>query len=239
LVVFVLVTADVLAGGPLSRLDREVSQWARSTGLPGRGWRRPWQRELDQAVNFGDRQVAGLIVVVALGWICWRARTLLPLVRLAGLCGVTAAVVSALKVGIARGAPAGVQNDHPFRSYPSGHTVTAVVLWGLLAAVVAEHPRRGVSREVARVLGWLAPLLTVTGMVLRDYHWLSDLLGGVMLGVVLVQAERLALRHWRRARASAGPAGTRAPPAAAGDPGTGAARVAAAGAGRRGRARPG
>jgi undecaprenyl-diphosphatase len=209
LVVFVLVSADVVAGGALTRLDRRVSDWARSTGLPGPGWRRPWQRELDQLVNFGDRELVGAVIVVAFAVICWRARTLLPYVRLAVLGAVTIVVVVSSKVAFGREAPPDVQNHDLFRSYPSGHTITAIVLWGLLAAVAAEHPRAGVSPAVARLLSWLAPLLTMVGMVLRDYHWLSDLIGGAALGVVLVQAERLALRHWRGARRGSVAAGGR------------------------------
>jgi hypothetical protein len=77
---------------------------------------------------------------------------------------------------------------------------TAVILWGLLYAVVAEHPDRGLSRQVAWLLSWLAPLMVLVGMVLRDYHWLTDLVGAAALCIVLLQAERLALRHWPGAR---------------------------------------
>ena len=200
LVVFVLVTVDVLVGGPLTHLDATVSDWARSTGLPGPGWTRPGQEEADQLVNLGDRKVVGLIVLVTIGWICFRARTVLPLVRLAVLAAVAVAIVFGLKYGIGRSAPSGVQGPEAFRSYPSGHMATAVVLWGLLYAVVAEHPDRGVSRQVAWLLSWLAPLMVMVGMVLRDYHWLTDLVGAAALCTVLLHAERLALRHWRRER---------------------------------------
>jgi membrane-associated phospholipid phosphatase len=200
LAVFVLVTVDVLVGGPLTHLDAAVSSWARSTGLPGTGWTRPGQEEADQLVNFGDRDMVGVIVLVTVGWICVRARTVLPLLRLAVLAGVAVSLVLALKYGIGRHAPSGVHGPEAFRSYPSGHMATAVILWGLLYAVVAEHPDRGVSRQVAWLLSWLAPLMVMVGMVLRDYHWVTDLVGAAALCAVLLQVERLALRHWRDAR---------------------------------------
>jgi membrane-associated phospholipid phosphatase len=200
LVVFVVVTVDVLVGGPLTHLDARVSAWARSTGLPGPGWTRPGQEEADQLVNLGDRDVAGIIVLVAIGWICVRARTVLPLARLAVLAGLTASIVLALKYGIGRHAPSGVHGPEAFRSYPSGHMATAVILWGMLYSVVAEHRDQAVSRQVAWLLSWLAPLLVMVGMVLRDYHWVTDLVGAAALCAVLLQAERLALRHWRGAR---------------------------------------
>jgi membrane-associated phospholipid phosphatase len=200
LLVFALVTVDVLVGGPLTHLDRVASDWARSTGLVGPSWQRPGRRIADALVNFGDREVAGIVVVVAIGWICIRARTVLPLVRLAVLAGVTASIVLTIKYGVGRPAPSGVEGPEVFRSYPSGHTATAVILWGTLYSVVAEHEDQAVSRQVARLLAWLAPLLVMVGMVLRDYHWITDLVGAAALCTVLLQAERLALPHWRGAR---------------------------------------
>ena len=204
LVVFVLFTIDLLAGGPLTHLDRSVSAWARSTGLPGPGWQRPGQMLADQLVSIGDWEVAGTIVLLAIGWICLRTRTVVPLARLAVLAVVAAAIVLSLKYGIGRPQPPGVQAPETFRSYPSGHTATAVVLWGTLYSVVAEHARYAVSRQVAWLLSWLGPLLVMTGMALRDYHWLTDLVGAAALCTVLLQAERLALRHWRGAHRGSG-----------------------------------
>jgi membrane-associated phospholipid phosphatase len=206
LAVFVLVTVDVLVGGPLTHLDTAVSDWARSTGLPGFGWERPGQMEADQLVDFGDREVAGTIVLVAVGWICLRARTVVPLVRLAALAVLAASIVLAFKYGIGRDAPSGVHGPEAFRSYPSGHTATAVILWGMLYSVAAEYPQYAVSRQVAWLLSWLGPLMVMVGMVLRDYHWVTDLVAAAALCTVLLQAERLALRHWRGARRGPGSA---------------------------------
>jgi undecaprenyl-diphosphatase len=231
LAVFAGVTLDVLLGGPLTALDGVLSRWVRTTGLPGRGWKRPGQREMDQLVNFGDREVVATILVVVLLVVCWQARTLLPLLRLAVLGAMTTGTVWTLKVVIARPAPSGVTFEDALRSYPSGHTATAVVLWGLLAAVIADYRPRSVSAPVVEVLSWLGPLLTMTGLLLRDYHWFSDLVAGAAVGVVLVQVERLALRHWLRARRGSSPAG--APRAARLDGAPGTGHPAAAGEARR------
>lgn len=212
LVVFALITVDVLVGGPLTRLDHSVSDWARSTGLPGPGGRRLGPEAADRAVDLGDRFVVGVIVLVALGWIGVRARTIVPLVRFGLLSVVASAIVLALKFGIGRHAPSGVEGPEAFRSYPSGHTATAVILWGLLYAVVAEYPDLGLSRPVAWLLSWAAPVAVMVGMVLRDYHWVTDLLGAASLCVVLLQAERMVWAHWRGARRGS----TADPPAAGG-----------------------
>ena len=214
--VALLVTADVLAGGPLTRLDGWVSGRVRAGGLPSEGAGDPGARWLDLLLAFGDRLVVIPVVLVALAWIGLRERTAGPLVRLAVLGVATLLVVYGLKVGIARPPPPGLQYAGPPRSYPSGHTATAVVLWGLLARCAAERPRAGPSVRVAAVLAWLAPLVTMVGMLLRDYHWVTDMVAAAALGVILLQAERAALRHWRGARrrpaAAGAPAGDAAAP---------------------------
>jgi len=206
--VLLLVTADVLAGGPLSRLDVRVSDRVEAAGLSGARWP-------DVLLVLGDRPGMIAVVLVALAWLCRRDRTVEPLVRLAVLGLATVVAVYALKVGIARPPPPGLQDAGPPRSYPSGHTATAVVLWSLLAHCVAERPRAGPSVRVTAVLAWLMPVVTVAGMLLADYHWVTDIVAGAAVAVVLVQAERLALRHWRGARrrpvAAGPPAGDAAP----------------------------
>jgi membrane-associated phospholipid phosphatase len=204
LAVFALVTADVVASGPLTRLDHLVSDWARSTGIPGPGWRRPGQREADAIVNFGDRDVVGPITLLVVGYLSVRARTVVPVLRLVGLALLAGGIVLALKYGIGRHAPSGVHGPEALRSYPSGHTTAAVVLWGGLYTAAADHPDYGVSPAGARLLAWFAPLLVMVGMVVRDYHWVTDLVGAAALCTALLQAERLALGHWLRARRGAG-----------------------------------
>jgi undecaprenyl-diphosphatase len=215
LAVFGLVTADVLAGGPLTRLDTAVSGRVRDRPVPA------W---FDRLTLFGEHVPVAVAVTAAVALVAWRARTVFPLVRLALLGPVTVAVVLGLKIGVGRQPPSGVDPSLPWRSYPSGHTVTAVVLWGLLAAVVTEHTASPVARTATRLLGWLGPVLVVTGMLLRDYHWVSDLIGGAALGVVLLQTERLTLRHWWRAHGGSAAAGV-------GSAGRGAAPVAPGGGG--------
>lgn len=204
LVVFLLVSVDVVAGGPLSRLDGSVSRWTASSGVAGQRW-------LDWPTYFGNFVVAGAVLAVLVGVLAARAGTVRPLVRLAVLGLATAATVTALKIGFHREDPAAWRGfGDGARSYPSGHTATAVVLWGLLAEVTARHAAAGAARRLTRLLAWLAPVVTMAALVLRDYHWLSDVLAAAGLGLVLLHGERLVLGHWRGARrgSAARPGGT-------------------------------
>lgn len=79
-------------------------------------------------------------------------------------------------------------------SYPSAHTSTAVVVAGLAAAFIAA----GLHRKQRVWVYWLAIIL-VTPMALSrlilGVHWLSDLIGGALLGLLVCALVRL---NWQR-----------------------------------------
>ncbi|MEW5859924.1 MAG: phosphatase PAP2 family protein [Cyanobacteriota bacterium] len=137
----------------------------------GSGWLR-----LFQVITYvGDTQ--GIIVLIALAlWISGRrlAYSLIGIVLLA--------VVTNLLLWKIIGLPRPhdprivVWDSSLMSSFPSGHTVIATTLWGLLSA-----------------LGWIpkvvAVVIILAGMLSRLYlgmHYLGDVFGGGLIGLVLV-----------------------------------------------------
>jgi membrane-associated phospholipid phosphatase len=210
------VSLEVAVGGRLSSLDLRVYSWVMSSGLPSTGWRDPLHglgRALHAATYLGTREVVpvlGLVVAV----VCRHRRTLRPLARFAVLTVLVVLTVQALKVGFGRPPPLAAVTGEDGRAYPSGHTVTAVAYWGLLASVVIELRYPPAVRRLAVYMAVVAPLLTMAGMALLAYHWLSDVLGGAAIGLVLLGVLRVvdavALTHWRDAgdRVPAAPPGS-------------------------------
>ena len=69
-------------------------------------------------------------------------------------------------------------------SFPSGHAMAATVLYGLLAVYAMRHLRQGRSRIlVASVAGVVIVLVSFSRLYL-GVHYLSDVLGGMAVGVV-------------------------------------------------------
>ena len=92
-------------------------------------------------------------------------------------------------------------------SFPSGHVVTYVCLYGFLFFLVYVRFSPSIGRTTALgVLGLLVGLVGVSRVYL-GYHWASDVLGGYALGTIcllaLVEAYRLlVIRPWTDDRRS-------------------------------------
>lgn len=73
-------------------------------------------------------------------------------------------------------------------SFPSGHVMAAIALWGLLPVVVALYTRR-------RAVWWAAAALAGTliagisaSRIYLGVHWFSDVTGGLIVGAFLLLA---------------------------------------------------
>ena len=93
-------------------------------------------------------------------------------------------------------------SGHPGNSYPSGHLVRALVVYGLSAFVVyrlAESERRGGLAVAGAILVVVA---VAFDRLYLGVHWLSDVLGALLLGGVFLLAAMfwldLAPRIFRR-----------------------------------------
>jgi membrane-associated phospholipid phosphatase len=86
-------------------------------------------------------------------------------------------------------------NDAPATSsFPSGHVAATIALWGSIAIVVAVLT----TNVVLRVLGWIpVAVLTVTigfARVYRGMHHMTDVVAGLVLGLVALTIACFAAR---------------------------------------------
>ncbi len=107
--------------------------------------------------------------------------------KLAALCVVgglsTHALTSLLKASLQIHRPDSPGIPESF-AYPSGHTSGAILVYGLITAFIAReklpHHRWGIY-----VLGGIWTLLIACSRLYLQVHWLSDIIGGVLLGLTL------------------------------------------------------
>lgn len=194
LVVVVLLAWQVLSLGPVTVLDARITHW-----LVER--RQPWLNAFMLAVTHGHDTVRllGATVLVAF-WRIWRQQQR----DLAFLAAVPAGML--LNVGLKHlfARPRPVLEDPLVHlstfSFPSGHAVGSTVFYGALCALVLAHARSGHARALAIAGAAGMVLLACFSRVYLGAHYLSDVVAGVCVGIlVLLPFLRLA----QRARAAA------------------------------------
>jgi membrane-associated phospholipid phosphatase len=95
-------------------------------------------------------------------------------------------------------------------SFPSGHAVQAVVVWGTLAALAAASTNAWPKKVGAWAAAGLVCVLVGLSRLYLGAHWLSDVgagltLGALWLSAVLVTARTTATLRSRRANAAGTP----------------------------------
>jgi undecaprenyl-diphosphatase len=117
---------------------------------------------------------------LALTWRSWVPARLvvLPVV-------VEAVIVLALKAGVHRSGPPGEIAPRILGYFPSGHTATAFVCTGALATLIALLRPAWRRWLRAAVVGWA--LLMAASLVWYRYHWLTDVLASLLLGLLILR----------------------------------------------------
>ncbi|MCW3813034.1 phosphatase PAP2 family protein [Micromonospora sp. DR5-3] len=212
-----------LATGHLFGVDRAVVDWAADHRPTAARWTAMILNFLGQGTPL-TLLAAGLGVLVAI-----RLRSVRPVLPPVAAFVLTTFTIGPLKVWTARPAPSAsvkepflppdqtlplFQHDLPVRfaqSYPSGHVANAIVWYGMLALLLVPLLRtfgRTVPPRLVTVLRALPPLTVLCTTTYLGWHWLTDSVAGLLLGLLLdrllhrVPWDSLplpgALRNWDR-----------------------------------------
>jgi membrane-associated phospholipid phosphatase len=84
-------------------------------------------------------------------------------------------------------------------SFPSGHAVLTVAVYGLVAYLWARASRSWLERIIAIGLCIVWTSLVATSRLVLGSHWPSDVLAGCTIGLVWLAAVIIALRRAERA----------------------------------------
>ena len=202
-VVTLAVTIDLLNRGWLERIDLEVSDVVKT-----------WDLRHSDAYWFfwvftqaGGRGFILIVLAGLVGWLTVRQRTLVPLVRVLLALALLTAVIYAFKWGTGRTAPAypGSFFHREGASYPSGHVANAVLMWGVARWQAVEFGLPAWVQRTAVLLAVLGPLATGVAMVALNFHWVTDAVVGLAVGLLLLGVvhalDALVVSRWARARA--------------------------------------
>ncbi|MFQ5847090.1 MAG: phosphatase PAP2 family protein [Candidatus Methylomirabilales bacterium] len=168
---------------PMDRVVRDFFQGSQDVAL---GWMiREW-------AIFGDWRIL-TVVLLLLGLFVFREMGKEFLLFFLFALGGGGALGQLSKVVVGRLRP-----GDPRFGFPSGHTLAALVtVSGLL---YFAHRGGLVRRPVARASSAVGGVLIVLGVgvsrVYTDNHWLTDVFGGILLGIAMAVGVALALEVW-------------------------------------------
>lgn len=136
--------------------------------------------------DIGLRGFSATVLLIAAVLIALRFKSWRPInLSLLSLIGLNV-IVGGLKLAFGREKPRmGADRFHlpGVGSYPSGHSANAILTWGLLAYLIYHYTHRAMGK--AKTLGAIVGVSTLAVCVVslyRNTHWLSDLVGGVLIG---------------------------------------------------------
>ncbi|MGW7548624.1 phosphatase PAP2 family protein [Streptomyces sp. NPDC054770] len=192
---FALITWQVVAHGPLLRLDSRLSS---ALVHP--------DRFSELLSDLGNVQVAVPVLVLVIAHVARRGRATgtdrwwLPPTAAAVLMALVPAVIVPLKDWTAR---PGTPVVPPAVGYfPSGHTATAAIAYGSATLILLPWLTSAAARRTV-VAGCAALVLGVSyGLVRRGWHWPLDVVASWCLATVLLTSLGLVLTLTRNTRRS-------------------------------------
>ncbi|GAA4473317.1 phosphatase PAP2 family protein [Phytohabitans houttuyneae] len=184
---FVLLTW-ALAAGALLGLDVAVRDWVDA--------HRPEPLRLAaKALYFlGSANLIASILLVVAALLAVRDRTPRPVLLVLVTAATSYVVVVPLKMLTDRSAPHAPWFDaerlftHDAGwSYPSGHVVNTLIWYPVLLALAERALRRPLAAGVRRAVLVLPVVIVFVAVTYLGYHWVTDCVAGVLLGVALRQ----------------------------------------------------
>ncbi|GGX20177.1 membrane protein [Streptomyces malachitofuscus] len=198
LLLFALITWQVVVDGPLVDLDERLSE----------ALIRP-DRASELLADLGNVQVAVPVLVAALAYVAWHGRTAdgdrwwLPPLAGASAMVLVPALVAPLKEWTDRPGTPAVPPAVGY--YPSGHTATAVVAYGAATLLLLRLLRSPAVRRGLVVLCLALVLGASYGLVRRGYHWPLDVAASWCLGAALLTGLWLLVSRSSRRRSAGTP----------------------------------
>jgi membrane-associated phospholipid phosphatase len=177
--VFARLARAVVAGAPITQLDAEIAMWLHLHAQDGGLLRDALLLLTHLHSTPGVLTIAFFVGV----WLVKRGHRYWPMALVAAVPGGMLLNV-ALKHTFERARP---HFEEPILtlttySFPSGHTMAATVLYGLLACYAARHARSWLRRVLPFVLAALMVGAIAFSRMYLGAHYLSDILAALVEG---------------------------------------------------------
>ncbi|MFI7680736.1 phosphatase PAP2 family protein [Actinophytocola sp. NPDC049390] len=175
----IVLTEAVVHHRALAELDGPFRDWV----IDHRGGF--WTEVMVNASRFGSTPSLIVIVLFTGAWLVWKDRKADSLLVVLGSAGGLA-LGPVLKAIVERPRPA--LTDHVVFvsswSYPSGHSLNSMVVFGLLTVLAVRERPGAVRRTALTAVGTFLVVVVGVSRVYLGVHWPSDVLAGWLIGVL-------------------------------------------------------
>ncbi len=176
---YLALTLSVVFNTPIRTFD----QWVHKIDMPNFPW--IWEFTIRRIDNLGLRGLTAPILIILAIFIGRRFQSWRPLNLAILAILLLNLLVGASKIGFGRTKPR-LKIDELFAdglSYPSGHSSNALLTWGLMAYFIYRYTHKEPFQGFR--LRWAVAVISLAvcaASILRDTHWVSDLIGGLFVG---------------------------------------------------------
>lgn len=169
-----------------------------------RSLRTPWADDIMVTITMlADPVVDAAVSSALLLWLLYKRNTSAAIHLLAAVAfGIV--LIAALKLTLQVPRPTVISDGISAFSFPSGHTTMSMVIYGF-AAVLLARELAPLKRRLVYVLTGSWVILVALSRLYLGAHWVSDVAGGLMLGLAWVALLGIAYR--RRPSRALRPAG--------------------------------
>jgi len=182
-VALAVLMVDVFTHGPLVRLDLWVAKFNGRTEWPA------LSLPADIYDKVGQRTVTIPILLIVAGVLGRKHGSWRPVLLSLWMVLSLNLVVGGLKVLVGRAKPSSGSADVLTGGiiFPSGHSANMVLTGGLIIYLLKRYTARPPVRPLLLLVAALTTM-TVLVSLYRDTHWLTDLIGGALVGGLLLEA---------------------------------------------------
>jgi len=172
------IAEDIMNGEPLTLVDAQINTWLHTHGSPA------LTTALSVVTSFGSTIPVIFIAVMAGLYFLWRRQPYwLAAIWLSVFGGML--LNKFLKLAFYRPRP---HFDNPILaltgySFPSGHTMAATVLYGVLAVLLVTKIKRKRTKVLVVISACLLIALVGFSRMYLGAHYLSDVLGAIAEGL--------------------------------------------------------
>jgi membrane-associated phospholipid phosphatase len=188
---FVALTV-ALINGHLLVWDQQVADWA-FAHQPAPIY---WTARVFNYLGQGGQVLMPVSIILTV-WLTWRTRSVRAVFPFITAFVLTYITIGPLKIWAGRAAPRfdGPDKTEMFNphasgaaamSYPSGHMGNSLVWYGVIALLAAALLRRPLTARESFLIRFLPVVILFCTTVYTGFHWLTDSIAGVFLGLVLI-----------------------------------------------------